>query len=486
MYTNYREGRDSKMKCDGYNLPDNNQVIRKKVSGNNARIKNVSMVIYPPALTFLNPDLPFGSGPAMDLFHHFRTCAITDLALLPHSAKFWDHHVLPLSHAVPAVQCAAIALGAAHRVFLLKSWDDKVTEEIQHLETFAVKQYNRAIKQLLAHMSFGSSDDIWITIVCCLLFYCLENVERRAEKSLPHLQAGVRLLLSLRSSCDTKAAPFNRGSEGAVSEMANMFARLGVDASLYSGQIVPDLSSLRMPATDIGDDPLQPFPDLDVARNVLWDIDVDLNAYYMQFFPPSPVTARKWPADGDSNLPCIADVVDNLETIPCHNTASGPIYNLEMQVITNRFRRWSKRFNRTIVAIKKRGPNKREWQEMTMLVLRQRLWETSLDEVQSGDPDLADSILDQAELLVHSLSLDRPIFTLESSIMSATSFVCFYSDEKRHRIRAWKILRSARMREGVWDSNDLARNIEIQFPDIEAELHNLGSTTASPHTLNVD
>lgn len=177
--------------------------------------------------------------------------------------------------------------------------------------------------------------------------------------------------------------------------------------------------------------------------------------------------------------------VDNLETIPCHNTVSGPIHNLEMRVILNRFRRWSKRFNRTVVATKKKGPNKREWQEMMLLILRQRLWETSLDEVPSGDPDLADSILDQAELLVHSFSSDRPIFTLESSIMSATSFVCFYSDEKRHRIRAWKILRSARMCEGVWDSNELARNIEIQFPDIEAELYYLDSTITSLHAVNI-
>lgn len=316
------------------------------------------------------------------------------------------------------------------------------------------------------------------------MFYCLENVERRSEKSFPHLQAGARLLLSLRSSFDTEAAPFSRGRKGSVSEMANMFARLGVDASLYSGQTVPDLSSLRMPVTDMGDDPFQPFLDLDVARNALWDIDVDLSTYYMRFFPSNPDTGGKWPTDGVSNSSCIADV-GNLENTPYHDTVSGPVYSLEMPVIIDRFRRWSKRFNKTVVMTKKRNPNKREWQEMMLLILRQRLWETLLDEVPSGDPDLADGILDQAELLVHSFSSERPVFTLESSIMSATSSICFYSNEKRHRTRAWKILRSARMREGVWDSNELARNIEIQFPDIEAELCSLDNTDATPHALNI-
>lgn len=86
----------------------------------------------------------------------------------------------------------------------------------------------------------------------------------------------------------------------------------------------------------------------------------------------------------------------------------------------------------------------------------------------------ADRIPDQVEPAVRSFSSEHPIFTLESNIMSSTSFLCCYSTDDRHRRRALDILRSARMREGVWVSFKLASMLESAFPELK--LHATTST----------
>lgn len=114
-------------------------------------------------------------------------------------------------------------------------------------------------------------------------------------------------------------------------------------------------------------------------------------------------------------------------------------------------------------------------------MLRQRVWETMLDEILDGDSEQADRILDQAELMVRPLDSKHPVFTLESNIMSSTSFVCCYSNDDRHRRRALDIPRSARIREGVWDSFKLASMLETSFPELK-----LHATTSSTRTFSVE
>lgn len=110
-----------------------------------------------------------------------------------------------------------------------------------------------------------------------------------------------------------------------------------------------------------------------------------------------------------------------------------------------------------------------------MLVLQLHVWETMLDEVPDGDSTQTDGILDQAQLVVRSFTSGHPIFTLESNIMSSASLVCCYRIGDRHRRRALDILRSARMREGVWDGFKLANMLESSFSELR--LHVTASTT---------
>lgn len=460
-------GRDNKVVCDGYLPRPDKQLVLKKSRAAQTHSRNDVYSVAPLLIpACLNPDT-FRDDAGTPFFHHFRTTTIMDLALSPYSTRFWDWHILPLSNAVPAVRHAATALGIAHRAFLLDSSDLSKPGEKQHLEFLAVQEYNKAIRQLLPHVYSGGPMDVRVIVTCSLLFYCLENIRGHSAESIQHLRAGSRLVLSFppQAFAESRGSATNR--DDAITELSNLFARLGVEASLYcEDEVVPDLRPYLAPVLNAPVDPLQAFPDFTFARNSLSDIDIDLGTYNNRLF----VLARNGQLNLDAEGSCHSlHPTDGSEStaVPSDGLYHGPFKELEMEHIINRFRCWRRRFNRTVAEAEKRGPTKRERQEIVVLVLRQRVLETMLEEIPDGDPKQAESILDQAELAVRSFSSKHPIFTLESNIMSSTSFVCCYSTDERHRRRAVDILRSARMREGVWDSFKLASMLETSFPELE-------------------
>lgn len=309
--------------------------------------------------------------------------------------------------------------------------------------------------------------DVRVIVTCCLLFYCLENVRGHSAESIQHLRAGSRLVLSFPPDAFAESKGSGANSDDAIMEISNLFARLGVEASLYcENEVVPDLRPYMAPVPNTPVDPLQAFPDFTFARNSLSDIDIDPGTYSNKLF----VLSRNGQLDLGAGGTCHSLYrFDQGTTAPSDGSCHGPFHEAEMECIVNRFRGWRRRFNRTVAEVEKRGPTKRERQEIVMLVLRQRVLETMLQEIPDGDPKQADSILDQAELAVRSFSSKHAIFTLGSNIMSSTSFVCCYSTDVRHRRRALDILRSARMREGVWDSFKLASMLEASFPELKLD-----------------
>lgn len=454
------------MKCDGYAPQDNSQALRKKLPATDANKKFDTGFPIPLLLAGLNPE-SFDGGPATALFHHFRTLTITDLVLFPSSASFWNRHVLPIGNAIPAVRHAATAVGAAHQAFLLGNLDPLTLQMRKRLDLFATHEYNKAIHHLLLYMSAGGVANIRIIVTCCLLFYCLENVRGCSAEAIRHLKAGSRMLVPLASPA-TVTTEGGTGSSDAISEICTLFSRLGVEAALYSeDQVVPDLPSHGAHFTNPMEHISQPFCDLAVAGDALWAIDVELSTFNSKAF----VLAK--PHRGGSPTDRIYDLAQTIGGNSLDPAATqvelpyGPSYESELHSIIKRFRYWRTRFNKTVAEAEKRRVTKRERQQIMMLTLRQRVWETMLEETPQGDPALADSILEHAEQLVQSFSTKHPIFTLESSILSSTSFVCCYSNEERHHRRALKILRSARMCEGVWHSDKLANLIEAGFPKLQ-------------------
>lgn len=322
--------------------------------------------------------------------------------------------------------------------------------------------------------------DVRTMVTCSLLFYCLENIRGRPDESIQHLKAGSKLILSLSPHSLTETGQSGTKREDSIGEIASFFARLGVQASLYKeDEVVPDLRAYIPPVSSLPDDPSHAFRDFNAARNSLFDIDVDLGTITNRSF----VLARSGHRDfllaqEGSSIPQLTNGSDPGTPVQSNTLVHGPSYadGLNVSPIISRFRSWRRRFDKTVAEAEKRGTTKRERQEIAMLELRRRVFETMLEEVPDGDPKQADRILHQAEIVLQSFS-KHPIFTLESSVSPSVSFLCFYSNDKRHVRRALRILRSARMREGVWDSSSLAATIEPQFPDLD--LRSTAFTTSS-------
>ncbi|EQB59413.1 hypothetical protein CGLO_00185 [Colletotrichum gloeosporioides Cg-14] len=289
----------------------------------------------------------------------------------------------------------------------------------------------------------------------------------RPDESIQHLRSGARLITSRPPHLVAETGQTDAGAESSVEEIARLFARIGVQASLYKeDEVVPDLRAYIRPTEREPHDSAQPFGDFVVARDSLYDLDIDLATYHNRAFVLAQAYKKNLQQSA-SEPPIYVDGLDPTAAVPDIYATYGPSYvdGLDIGPVMSKFRIWRRRFDKTVQQAEKRGPTKRERHEIAMLELRRRVWETNLDEIPSGSPEQAGRILDQAEFVLRLFSSKHPIFTLESHISPSVSFICFYSNEERHRRRALDILRSARMREAVWDSTNLVRIIEPQFGD---------------------
>jgi hypothetical protein len=96
--------------------------------------------------------------------------------------------VLQLSHSEPAIRHALIALGAAHESFQAGVADSFVNPSL------ALRQYNKAIGLVNQKLSNPSRRDIEVTLVCCLLFVCIESIRGNYDIALVHLKNGIGIL----------------------------------------------------------------------------------------------------------------------------------------------------------------------------------------------------------------------------------------------------------------------------------------------------
>ena len=90
----------------------------------------------------------------------------------------------------PAVQHAMLALASLHE----ESVKDQGPGSRGH--SFALTQYNKAIKHVQDRIGNGQSERI--ILLTCVLFICVEFIRGNAESALDHLQSGMRILQMTR------------------------------------------------------------------------------------------------------------------------------------------------------------------------------------------------------------------------------------------------------------------------------------------------
>lgn len=370
------------------------------------------------------------SGTALEKlhFHHVRQCTVGHLGFSATHGDFWRRLVLPTAHSDTSVKHAVVALGMAHRVFMECSG----TESLHGL---MLQQYNAAIRHLMDSSS-GDTAGTRQTLICCLIFFCLETVMGHYTQSLQHLRAGSRVLdshlqqASLEGKYCAKRRVAKQGDD-MITDIADVFAVLGVDTGHFMDEnLTPGLVYHTLP--DMDDDMLGvPFADLVDARRHVNAIVVDFN-----------------------------------RTVEFHR---HDWFSPDMCTLYERFKRWARRFDRTTFTFAKVGPTSDEQHELSVMKIARKLWMAVIDQgdkvtMPTSNPEynkVFHDILDDAERLIEELAaVPYPVFSLQADTVPPLAFICDLNTDPGIQQRAINLLRRVKRREGIWDSHEVADYLE--------------------------
>lgn len=401
--------------CDGY--------LQSVVATSTNRKKPKK--VYVPWLPTPMDTIRRGSDSERRFLHHVQEYTIKDLAFSCNRLEFWNRLVLAPAHSSEAVRHALVALGAAHWLFLTRPSSPSMVE-VNKLENLVLAQYNQAIQHLTSQMYESKTTDFHLTLVCCLIFFSIENLMGRYAESLRHLRAGSRLLASPNgyssSGESLPNSPTSFASDDAICEMAEVFSTLGVHASLFLDEAVVDDLSFYYKVKPGFDRSNGPFEDLAEARSHLSAIEVDFNMNLER---------------GEDDL---------------ESPALSPSYD--------RLRHWVTRFDQLNEDLSEKKLTQAEQREHLALRLSRRLW-TTIVEAEEIDDQAFGEVLNLAELLVLCTpDSSQPTFALHADIIPAINFVCDTSDDIEIQRRAIRLLKSMQRREGLWDSQDVAEYLE--------------------------
>jgi hypothetical protein len=153
-----------------------------------------------------------------------------------------------LSHSEDAIRHALLAVGSLHAQYesrTIKGYDDAIISEC-----FTVRQYNQAISILNAQLS-GTEVSVEVTLVCCLLFVCLECLGGNQEVALNHLHNGLNILRSALAK-GNNAKPsrsFKFGSSFVEENLNKIFSRLGAQLTLFGKSAFEDDDASELVST---------------------------------------------------------------------------------------------------------------------------------------------------------------------------------------------------------------------------------------------
>ncbi|KAL5046498.1 hypothetical protein BDW71DRAFT_64066 [Aspergillus fruticulosus] len=164
---------DTGRACDGYGIWGQPKSV------------TLSSVVYPPRTL---PGLVQEERRCLDRFRDL----LTDKLTRPFGSHFWSSLVLQLSVSEPAVLHASIALTSAYDSFA----SARIREDVATLAPtpFLLRQYNCAIRALLANAALRSTASLRVAAVSCILFICLEILRGDLSAMEVHFAAGIKLL----------------------------------------------------------------------------------------------------------------------------------------------------------------------------------------------------------------------------------------------------------------------------------------------------
>jgi hypothetical protein len=143
-------------------------------------------------------------------------------------SDFWGFLLPRASYSEPAVLHAVLALTSAHKYEQV----DNIVGRISTEEQFTLQAYSRAISYLRPHFSLENKTSLRVTLITCILFACLEIVQRHHITAISHLASGLGLVKEYdqhRRTIRTKVFLDHHPSDNLV---ADVFLKLSVQVNM--------------------------------------------------------------------------------------------------------------------------------------------------------------------------------------------------------------------------------------------------------------
>ena len=126
-------------------------------------------------------------------FFHLKTASILSGYF---DAYFWRRLILQVGHAEPTVRYAMTAVSSVHEQFEnlgpVALYPDGDDPPAVGSHAHALQQYNRAINSLKSHLS-DEEPSLRVTLICCVLFICLEFLRGNQQDAMTHFFNGLNV-----------------------------------------------------------------------------------------------------------------------------------------------------------------------------------------------------------------------------------------------------------------------------------------------------
>ena len=164
-------------------------------------------------------------------FHFFRSNSVMALQGYFNSG-FWSRLVLQASHTEPTIRHAVIALGSLHETTQTK--DSATLKNGKACDKFALQQCNKAIANLTQELGIRGQQSIEVLLMSCVIFVCFETLQGNYESALTHMESGVRMCRNWQAEHSKAGHPISSGHHQAIDkEIAQIFSRLNIQVLLF-------------------------------------------------------------------------------------------------------------------------------------------------------------------------------------------------------------------------------------------------------------
>ena len=361
-------------------------------------------------------------------FELFQHNTILGLMGFDRGSSFWNYTVLQVSQASPAVLHAALALSALHEH--LDRDPTRKTESFQ----LSLLEYNKSIGYLRSRQS---NLPVQFTLICCILFICLENAQGSYDGALTHLRNGLSILQDWKTNTSMSGS-----GDKMMEDLTLVFRRLDMQATVFLDSRQPELNATSRVQSPKSDHSVpECFSSMQDAQTSLEEIELRL--FYVL------TTKSMQHHSFESHDKMLA--------------ARAPL----LRGLAGRFRKWKEAFD----SFSKRESEKLQPKDVRLGVLLALHYETTsymLDTKSRSNPDMEtiltwESTLTRINNLCRSLiksSSSSAKFAADTGVIAPLYYSAMRATSSPVRLQAIEILRSVRWKEGFWDAETAARIAE--------------------------